>query len=279
MKVRFTLYLVVLLFLAGCHSVPQQGEVTVNSPMVKLDVPVDFGRGPRFSRDFLLQKTYPEPLYLQGFSLKVRQSDGSPYAHHENTPLDWWEVSLVNRERHGVLLDRHQEDSETLLRLTGKETELLFPDGMGMPIYSNEPLLFRGGWSVSPSLAEKAPELQAELTIIYARADQLESPLIPIYCRSAWAGRLDPKEGYEPWMLQSDEAASGRYTRSEEAVMEKSFLGPGLSNFSQQTDNAQNGEVTVTFSAVKETTEKTGLGVNLYLRDTRWRGWPEKPGG
>jgi hypothetical protein len=129
---------------------------------------------------------------------------------------------------------------------------------------------------VSAQELEKFGQVQAELTVSFLRASQLDSPVSPLICQTAWAGTLDPSEGYEPWMAQPDEPLTGQYLFAQEIepVVVRWFQGPGVSELQSETKPAESARSAFHFSAESEVRRRTALGVNLYLPDVDWNEWP-----
>ncbi len=260
-----------LLLLAGCGGPGTEGRCTSASPPVELTQPTAWGRGPTFSQQLQLTKAHPEPVYLTGMAVRVVDARGQSV--EAGPALDWWEVAWANPERHGEVIGRSAMDSPTLIRMSGETRLVNFPEGHGLPMFSNEPLCFRGGWSGGTAASGEA--CKVELDLIYQRARELEQPLTPVRMMAAWAGPpADPKDP-RSWLLGPDEPIRGTYKLADDAsVLAQHWLkGPGVGQVT--LDRADGGEVSiVTFRSTDEpATRPTALGVNLVLLDTEWPGW------
>lgn len=281
MRYQTTLFLCVILFLdSGCKEMPTAGKAAAVSPAITLKNPVGWGTGPRFSEEFALEENPTEPVYITGFSVQYLDGNGVPL-QSKGPSLDWWDVSWVDRERHGQLIGCPSNNSESLVREDGSHLDFYFPEGYALPIFSNEPLLFRGSWSAEPDQVSSG-EVMARLEVHFVRAKLLKKKPQAVYCQSAWAG-VDGSEtlvdAREPWLLSDGEPATGAYRLAPGVIVieERWVKGPGVERilYGQVEPNVPSGDGKLfEFQCADvDLPRPTMAGVNLYLLDSAWTGW------
>ncbi len=264
----------------GCKEMPKEGKATATSPAIALKTPVQWGNGPRFSEEFVIGATPTAPVYVTGFSVQYLDGSGLPL-RYKGPRLDWWDVSWVDRERHGQLMGRPSYDSSSLVREDGDHLDYYFPDGYALPIFSNEPLLFRGSWSAQADQVSSG-EVMARLEVHFTPAKLLKVKPQALYCQSAWAG-VDGSDSLvdarEPWILSEGEPATGAYRLSPGAIVieERWVKGPGVSSILYGEVNSGNptgaGKEIEFHCSDSEVYRPSMAGVNLYLLDSAWTGW------
>lgn len=244
----------------------------MSSPPVLFETPAGWGEGPIFSEKLQLSKAHPEPVYLT--SLSVRVVDGQGQGVEDPGPvLDWWEVAWANPERHGELIGRSSVDTATLIRMGGGERLFRLPDGCGLPMFSNEGLSFRGGWS--GQAVATGEECKVELELTYQRARELGQPLTPVRVLTAWAGTPGDLNDPRSWLVNAGEAIRGscKYPSGTEVLAQHWLRGPGVGQVTVD-ETVADKIATLTFSSVSEPAPRpTALGVNLVLSDQEWPGW------
>ena len=260
-----------MLLVLGCSEEPPEGRAAALCAPVEMPAPAAFGMGPTFQEELTLSRANPEPVFLTAIRVRAVDEAGKPLPPG-GPSLDWWELAWAEPDRHGPLIGRASIDAPTILRASGADPGFSFPKGYALPLFSNETLLFRGGWSSARAWPGKA---RAELQLDFSRARHLREPPQAVFWQAAWAGGAPLASQAQSWLVEEGESLQGRLKLPADATVigEVWLKGPGVGSVKRSEDFSPQSK-TVVFSAPESAGPRpTALGVNLLLLDKEWPGW------
>ena len=170
------LIFVSLLLVAGCLPTGPGSRTLESSKhtLIERTLPEE---GIRRSDKFLTIENQPgELVWITGCSLETLADDALP------RPL-LSRVSLVfkNAVRHNFLLGLSQNPQGMLFRFSPGVESVRFPEGFGVPVFSNEPIFFGSESQIAEDPPQPA-EVSFKLKLDYVRQRGLSEPYKPLYC-------------------------------------------------------------------------------------------------
>lgn len=192
-------WLLLIGLLLSCQAPrPEQAEVTISTPPVKLSGLLLPGSELLASAESACAPGPAELIYLQGMEVQVRDTLGQEQPLQDC--LSGVFLQLLDNDRHALLHRYDLPEESVLLATGGNEQRLRLPDGYGLPLYSNETLVLTARWK-NEELYRRPQQLTLSAKLSYSR--QALKPLTVTVVGSQWAWQSGPEVRHHRWSWPS----------------------------------------------------------------------------
>ncbi len=184
--------LAALLFTAACGQTTYDSLV-IDAPTLEIDGAYRSMEGPSHVQQFrVLETERPQLLWITGYSSEVVDEAGNPtnpeFLCHTN-------LSLVDARDHAARMHVRHVHSRRLFTTSQGMNEIRFPDGFGIPIWSDESLELTT--QVLNQNDSPTKRVKGRVTITFARDASLRRPIRALYMTAAnGLVLLDGHDGY-----------------------------------------------------------------------------------